>query len=118
MTSYICVTCGAQFAASEEPPPRCPVCEDPRQYVPESGQRWTTMAELRDGHVNRVAPELELTGIGTEPSFAIGQRALLVPFGERLLMWDCVTLLDEAAAEEVERRGGLEAIAISHPHYY
>jgi glyoxylase-like metal-dependent hydrolase (beta-lactamase superfamily II) len=118
MTSFICVTCGTQFAASEGPPPRCPICEDPRQYVPESGQRWTTMAELREAHVNRVAPELELTGIGTEPSFAIGQRALLVPFGERLLMWDCVTLLDDAAAEEVERRGGLDAIAISHPHYY
>jgi hypothetical protein len=76
------------------------------------------MAELRERHVNRVAPELELTGVGTEPSFAIGQRALLVPFGERLLMWDCVTLLDDVAAEQVERRGGLEAIAISHPHYY
>jgi len=68
------VTYGTQFAASEEPPPRCPVCEDPRQYVPASGRRWTTMAELRAGHVNRVSPELELTGTVTEPSFAIGQR--------------------------------------------
>jgi hypothetical protein len=33
-------------------------------------------------------------------------------------MWDCVTLLDEDTAAEVERRGGLAAIAISHPHYY
>ncbi|HTE60382.1 MAG TPA: hypothetical protein VK631_08510, partial [Solirubrobacteraceae bacterium] len=39
-------------------------------------------------------------------------------FGDGNLLWDCVTLLDEATAAEVERRGGLAAIAISHPHYY
>ena len=33
-------------------------------------------------------------------------------------MWDCVHLVDDAAAEEIERRGGLAGIAISHPHYY
>ena len=41
-----------------------------------------------------------------------------MPWGERQLLWDCVTLLDDATAAEVERRGGLAAIAISHPHYY
>jgi glyoxylase-like metal-dependent hydrolase (beta-lactamase superfamily II) len=117
-TRAICVTCGTQFADSEAPPPGCPICEDQRQYVPESGQRWTTLDELRADHRNRIEPEGELVGIGTDPSFAIGQRALLVPFGEGQLLWDCVTLLDEPTAEEVERRGGLAAIAISHPHYY
>jgi glyoxylase-like metal-dependent hydrolase (beta-lactamase superfamily II) len=115
---FVCATCGTQFPASEAPPERCPICEDERQYVPESGQRWTTLAELRTEHGNRIAAEGELTGIGTEPRFAIGQRALLVPWGERQLLWDCVTLLDDATAAEVERRGGLAAIAISHPHYY
>jgi hypothetical protein len=114
----ICVTCGTQFAASAGEPESCPVCEDERQYVPESGQAWTTMERLCATHRNRVAPELELTGIGTEPKFAIGQRALLVPWGERSLLWDCVTLLDDAAVAAVEARGGLGAIAISHPHYY
>ena len=33
-------------------------------------------------------------------------------------MWDCVTYFDDEAADEIERRGGLSAIAISHPHYY
>jgi glyoxylase-like metal-dependent hydrolase (beta-lactamase superfamily II) len=33
-------------------------------------------------------------------------------------MWDCIPLLDEAGAAEVERGGGLSGIAISHPHYY
>ena len=118
MTHFVCTACGTQFPASAEPPARCPICDDERQYVPESGQAWTTLEALRADHSNRIAAEGELTAIGTEPRFAIGQRALLVPWGERRLLWDCVTLLDEATTEEVERRGGIAAIAISHPHYY
>jgi glyoxylase-like metal-dependent hydrolase (beta-lactamase superfamily II) len=114
----ICVACGTQFDASPAPPERCPICEDPRQYVPSDGQRWTTLDELRVEHQNRIAPQGELTGIITEPHFAIGQRALLVPCGGRRFLWDCVALLDDASADEVDRRGGLRGVAISHPHYY
>ncbi len=118
MTRFLCVACATQYPDADEPPGACPVCDDPRQYVPEDGQRWTTLEELRAGHANRVAPEGELDAIETEPKFGIGQRALLVPFGEQVLLWDCVALLDDATAAHVERRGGLAAIAISHPHYY
>ncbi len=111
----ICVTCGVQFGARSD---SCPVCEDARQYVPETGQAWTTLAELQAGHANRVADEHGYVGIGTEPRFAIGQRALLVPDGARNVLWDCITLLDDATAAQVSDRGGLSAIAISHPHYY
>lgn len=118
MPPYICATCGTQFPDSDAPPPACPICEDARQWVPPDGQQWTTMEELAREHRNVVRADGELTGIGTEPSFAIGQRALLVPCGERAMLWDCVTLLDDAAVTAVEERGGLAAIAISHPHYY
>ena len=118
MERFICVTCGTQFAETAEPPRECAVCLDPRQYVPPDGQQWTTLGALQSDHENAIRPEGELLGIGTEPKFAIGQRALLVPFGASNLLWDCVTLLDDATAAEVERRGGLRAIAISHPHYY
>jgi hypothetical protein len=111
----VCVTCGVQFGGPAE---RCPVCEDPRQYVPVSGQQWTTLEELRRDHRNVLRDEAGFTGIGTEPKFAIGQRALLVPWGESNLLWDCVTLLDDETADAVAARGGLRAIAISHPHYY
>ena len=114
MTHWVCATCGTQFAESEDPPAECPICTDPRQYVPEDGQRWTSIHELREDHRNEIREDGELTGVGVEPWFAIGQRALLVDG----VMWDCVHLIDEATAEEVERRGGLRAIAISHPHYY
>jgi glyoxylase-like metal-dependent hydrolase (beta-lactamase superfamily II) len=114
MTSWICVTCGAQFAESETQPARCPICTDARQYVPEDGQRWTTLDELRAERGNELREDGELTGVGVDPWFAIGQRALLV----ENVMWDCVHLVDDGAADEIERRGGLRAIAISHPHYY
>jgi glyoxylase-like metal-dependent hydrolase (beta-lactamase superfamily II) len=114
MSHWICVTCGTQFADSDAQPADCPICTDPRQYVPDEGQRWTTLEELRKDHKNEIRDDDELTGVGVEPWFAIGQRALFVDN----VLWDCVHLIDEAGAEEVERRGGLKAIAISHPHYY
>jgi hypothetical protein len=114
-TAYACVTCGTQCPPSAAPPGSCPICLDERQFVGHDGQRWTTMEELAADHANAVR-ELEpgLLGIGTEPHFAIGQRALLVDG----LLWDCVTLLDDETEREIDSRGGLHAIAISHPHYY
>ena len=118
VTNYICATCGTQFPASELPPERCPICEDERQYIGWSGQRWTTLEELRRAHRCEIRDDIGLTGIGTEPSFAIGQRALLVRTAEGNLMWDCITMIDDAAVEAVRGLGGIRAIAISHPHYY
>ena len=109
---FICATCGTQFAPSAEPPAGCAICLDERQYVGHDGQRWTTLEELRRDHRSDVR-ELEpgLVGIGTEPGFGIGQRAIHVEGG---VLWDCVTVLDDAAAEAV---GEIHTIAISHPHY-
>jgi hypothetical protein len=114
MTRWICFTCGTQFAESETQPAECPICTDERQYVPEDGQRWTTLEELRAERHNEIRDEDELTGVGVEPWFAIGQRALLVDG----VMWDCIHLVGDEGAQEVERRGGLSGVAISHPHYY
>jgi hypothetical protein len=112
---YICVTCGVQFAPSREPPASCPICLDERQYIGHDGQRWTTLAELTDTHEARVE-EIEpgLFGIGVEPAFAIGQRALLV----KGVLWDCVPPLGDGIEQAVSAAGGIEAIAISHPHFY
>jgi glyoxylase-like metal-dependent hydrolase (beta-lactamase superfamily II) len=118
MEHFVCATCGVQFAASEEPPPECPVCEDARQWVPEDGQRWTTLAELAAGHRNEIRDDEGLTGIATDPRFAIGQRALVVPSAIGNVLWECITLLDDDTSAAVEALGGLAAIAISHPHYY
>lgn len=120
MEHWMCVTCGTQFAQSQEPPQQCPICLDQRQYIGAHGQQWTTLGKLRqDGYhalIRQEAPRL--TGIGTAPSFAIGQRALLVQTGEGNVLWDCISLLDDEIVQSVERLGGIAAIAISHPHYY
>ena len=119
MSNYICITCGTQFRETGQPPSRCPVCEDERQYVNWDGQQWTTLEQLRTNHSNRIEEEGQnLFGIGTEPSFAIGQRALLVQSPGGNVLWDCVTLLDDRTIQRVNALGGIRAIAISHPHYY
>jgi hypothetical protein len=119
MNNYICVACGTQFSETDSPPNRCPICEDERQFVNWEGQQWTTLEQLQGDHSNRIEEEgTGLVGIGTEPSFAIGQRALLVRSPGGNLLWDCVTLLDRATIERVNKLGGIRAIAISHPHYY
>jgi hypothetical protein len=119
ISHFICVTCGNQFAASDRPPEKCEICEDDRQYVGWSGQQWTTLDELRQSHRSVVRlEELGLYGIGIEPSFAIGQRALLITNPKGNILWDCIPLLDPALVEMIRGIGGISAIAISHPHFY
>lgn len=119
MTEFICATCGTQYPPAGTPPEQCPICEDDRQYVGWNGQQWTTMEKLREAHANSLREEEPgLTGIGSEPSFAIGQRALLVAAPGGNVLWDCISLLDDATIGAVRARGGIAAIAISHPHYY
>jgi hypothetical protein len=119
MENFICVQCGTQFAETADPPSGCPICEDERQFVRHSGQKWTTLKWLATNHHNRLEEEApRLLGIGTEPQFAIGQRALLVQSPGGNLLWDCITLLDEQTTAEIDARGGIRAIAISHPHFY
>ena len=119
MKNHICVTCGMQFAETIEPPERCPICEDERQYVGHDGQRWTTLAGLQQDYSNRIEKREEnLYGIGTQPKFAIGQRALLIQCDRGNVLWDCISLIDNQTIERIEQLGGISAIAISHPHYY
>ncbi len=119
MPKYACVTCGVQYPESEAPPKRCPICEDARQYVGFSGQQWTTLEDMGPKYRNEITQEEPgLHSIHTEPGFAIGQRAFLLATPQGNLLWDCVTLLDEATISFLRSLGGVDAIAISHPHYY
>jgi len=119
MDAFICTACGTQYPPADRAPPACPICADSRQYIPVSGQHWTTLAELRCGHHNyyrRLAPELY--AIATQPKVGIGQRALLLRTPGGNVLWDCISLLDAATADIIHALGGLAAVAISHPHYY
>lgn len=119
MPAFICVTCGTQYPPSEASPERCPVCEDARQFLPPTGQAWITLERMRQTHWNAFRRyEPGLLGIGTFPQFAIGQRALLLRTPAGNVLWDCISLLDDATVEIIAALGGLAAIAISHPHFY
>ncbi len=116
MDASICVTCGTQYPPSKCEPDACPICVEERQYVGHDGQRWTTLERMRaDGYENELREEEPgLHGVGTKPEFAIGQRALLVDG----VLWDCISFLDDATERVVRERGGIETIAVSHPHFY
>ncbi|KAK4890577.1 hypothetical protein LTR27_010739 [Elasticomyces elasticus] len=62
--------------------------------------------------------EGRMWSIVTEPKFAIGQRCVLIENDDGNVLWDCITYLDEETVDLIKQKGGLEAIVISHPHYY
>ena len=71
MPAFICTACGTQYPPSEAPPDACPVCVDERQFVPASGQSWTTLEGLRRTHSNKFRRlATGLTTIETTPAFA------------------------------------------------
>jgi glyoxylase-like metal-dependent hydrolase (beta-lactamase superfamily II) len=118
MAFWTCEQCGAQFPESEQPPISCPICEDERQFVNWKGQRWLTREELTTSHRVVWRDDLGIPGLGLEPSFAIGQRALLLREADGCVMWDCIPLATDEAVSYVRSLGGLKAIAVSHPHFY
>ena len=119
MTAFICTACGTQYGESDAPPRHCVICEEERQYVPPTGQGWTTLDALALRHVNGWREyESGILGIGSQPAFAIGQRALLLATPHGNILWDCISLLDDATVALITALGGISAIAISHPHFY
>jgi hypothetical protein len=75
------------------------------------------MGQLEQTYHNVVRPvEPNLTGVVTHPEFCIAQRALLVQTPHGNLLWDCTSLIDDPTVAAVEALGGVDAIALSHPH--
>ena len=118
MPHFICVQCGTQFDGQAAPPAGCVICQDIRQYVRWEGQAWATLEQLKASHSARIEDDHGLLGFESKPNFAITQRALLVPDRAGNILWDCISLLDDAIIARIQREGGLAAIAISHCHYY
>jgi hypothetical protein len=67
------------------------------------------LKRLAANHRNRLQNEApQLLGIGTEPEFAIGQRALLLQSPGGNLLWDCISLLNDETIAELKARGGIQ----------
>jgi len=120
MEEFICRTCGTCYPPSEAHPSACRVCEDERQYVPPSGQAWTTPEAMRREDYRNAFSVLEprLVGMKSVPAFAIGQQAHLIRTLEGNFLWDAVSLVDDATLEILAALGGVQAMAVSHPHFF
>ncbi|KAF4966504.1 hypothetical protein FSARC_5823 [Fusarium sarcochroum] len=118
----VCDTCGTQFPTSDRNEVKtCHICDDPRQFVPPSGQSFSTLDELKKKHKNEFTPlasDPNITFISSTPKLAIGQRAMLIQTPNGNILWDCISLLDDETIARIKDLGGLKAIVISHPHFY
>ncbi len=114
----ICLTCGTEYPEYNDDD-ICAICHDERQYIPEEGQLWTTHEVLLKTHSTKIIQLRDhLYELFVTPSLAIGQRAFFVESEQGNILWDCIPLLDDDTIDFIKEKGGLKAIAISHPHYY
>ena len=121
MNYYVCETCGVQYEKSTVEPSECKICTEERQYVSLDGQKWTTLNQLVTSNQfnNEITFEEDgLHSIKTAPTFGIGQNAYLVQNRHFNLLWDCITYIDNETIAKINELGGINAIALSHPHYY
>jgi hypothetical protein len=118
MTIWSCATCGIEHPDTENAPAVCAICSDERQFVPATGQRWTTQAQMAaEGYRTSVEQlERDLYALTVEPELAIGQRGLIVRTPGGNLLWEPPGYLDQEAIEAVRDLGGLTAVSASHPH--
>lgn len=89
--------------------------------MPPEGQTFTTLAKLQKEHHNiwwEDKHDPRILSVRSEPQFAIGNRAELIQTPNGNVLWDLIPLLDQATVDKINSLGGLEAIIISHPHYY
>lgn len=115
----ICGTCGTRITSLAPLPGLCPICNDDRQYIGPFGQQWTSYPEIAASHQIEIKTWTDgLHALQVVPQFAIGQRAFLMESPAGNILWDCLPFLDAEAVNFIRERGGLKAIAISHPHYY
>ena len=113
---WICRTCAVEHA---EQVPVCKICADERQWVPATGQAWTTLDELAaEGRkVDVVELEPDLVGLDCH-GVGISQRTKVVRTPAGLLLWDPIGFLDDGAVAAVRALGEVVAIAASHPHMF
>ncbi|KIX04137.1 uncharacterized protein Z518_07691 [Rhinocladiella mackenziei CBS 650.93] len=120
----LCMGCGAQYDVSEQTgKDECRICDDPRQFIPEEGYSFTTLAKLkRSGKYKNVFEQCKynenVLEIWTEPKFGIGQRACLIQTPHGNVLWDLIAFLDQESVDKITKLGGLKFIIISHPHFY
>ena len=118
----LCRACGTQYDSTNLT--ACRIDDDPRQFVPPTGQIFTKLGALHSDpqnyHLTFTQDEADskVWSIRVEPNVGIGQRALLIKTPHGNILWDLVCYLDDPAVDKINELGGLSCIIISHPHFY
>lgn len=118
MSTPQCATCGVE---RDEPLPEvCPICADERQFVPTTGQRWTSPEESRSRGAQLEFTELEdgVVGLVHRNCPGIGQKPALIRTENGNVLVEAPNFIDDDAVAAVRERGGIAAIIASHPHMY
>ena len=103
LATFICTTCGTQFAETDQPPAECKICIDERQFVGWDGQQWTTLEAVQREHTADVDEVgRDLYGITITPGVGIGHRPLLVRTPAGNLLWDAPGYIDDQLIETVK----------------
>lgn len=126
MSYTLCATCGVEHAATPDGlPDVCAICADERQWVPEDGQRWTSLEELAAAGAGVRFDELEpgLWGLTVDPALVgIGQQSKLLVTGAGALLWDPLPFVDDddaaARVHQLAGEAGVVAVVASHPHMF
>lgn len=95
--------------------------QDPRQFVPPTGHSFTSLAQLRGKYENQIRQdevEKRIWSIWTEPSFAIGERAVFLQTESGNVLWDCIANLDQKTVDFIRSKEGVKAMVVSHPHFW
>ncbi|HYH13911.1 MAG TPA: MBL fold metallo-hydrolase [Flavisolibacter sp.] len=117
--SNICNTCGTRYTLKHFNAQHCKICLDERQYVGDGGQQWVSYRQLADSRTLRFSQlQSNLYDLRINPTFALGQKAHLALSSSGNILWDCVPFIDAPTIAFIQSKGGLKAIAVSHPHYY
>jgi glyoxylase-like metal-dependent hydrolase (beta-lactamase superfamily II) len=118
-SKIICSTCGTHYSPVKSLPALCLICADDRQYIGHQGQQWISWQELTPNRSIRFQQlDDRVYDLRLSPNFAIGQKAHLILSKSGNILWDCLPFIDEPAVAYIQSKGGIQAIAISHPHYY
>lgn len=114
----ICATCGVEYA--HPLPGVCAICADDRQWVPSTGQNWTSLEQLkREGQsLTWSEDEPGRFVITTDPGVGIRHSTQVVVTGRGSLLWDPVGYIDDATAQRIRGLGPVLGIASSHPHMF
>ena len=118
--AYSCTSCGHWQRWPEPGPTVCPVCADVRNALPDKGFEFLT-TDAVDALVTCSWGPTACAGI-TEfrctPRYGLDSRGWVVESDAGLVGFECAPWYDDAALDELRRRGGLAVLASSHVHGY